>query len=374
MTCVIDNIHRRPDKNAIYINYHCYLADGSPDPNQERTYRKITSTQTICDCGHYFRNWGWTHMTEHVYNDQLTQVERDWLNTNFYNIVIVPNGWTHDIADGDDDPDITPERIVIIWDIYKHLTANRMYISWSVYEGGVRLEKDYDRLNNRVSIIGLNTHFNARGYTHITEKVYQHQLNEDERVWLYENFPLIEDVPNDFIGDEIDPDMCEFLDCDPECFGYDLHETECVDGVCVRGVLIEADSAQCDYIPADPCEGVGCEPKCYGDDLHETVCIGGVCAKGVMLEENSPTCGYVPPPPPPPIDLCEDVICDPECFGYDLHETSCDEGICIRGVLMESDSPICGHIPSEADPGTIDKTIKYTLIVVALMYILTRLR
>lgn len=36
-------------------------------------------------------------------------------------------------------------------------------------------------------------------------------------------------------------------------------------------------------------------------------------------------------------DPCEGVVCDPECEGTDLY-TTCDDGVCIKGVLLEKDS------------------------------------
>lgn len=49
----------------------------------------------------------------------------------------------------------------------------------------------------------------------------------------------------------------------------------------------------------DPCEGVSCEPECVDTDLYDTVCDDGVCVRGVLLESNSSECGYVPPEPEP---------------------------------------------------------------------------
>lgn len=49
----------------------------------------------------------------------------------------------------------------------------------------------------------------------------------------------------------------------------------------------------------DPCEGVICEPECFDVDKHETICSGGICIKGVLIEADSVECGYVPPDPEP---------------------------------------------------------------------------
>lgn len=43
-------------------------------------------------------------------------------------------------------------------------------------------------------------------------------------------------------------------------------------------------------------------------------------------------------------DTCEGVVCsDTECVGTDLYDQVCDDGICIRGVLIESNSYQCGY-------------------------------
>ena len=155
------------------------------------------------------------------------------------------------------------------------------------------------------------------------------------------------------------PDLCKGVVCNPDCFGTDLHDTVCNPdtGLCVKGVLIMADSSDCGYVPPDPepdpdlCDGVVCHPDCFPPhDLHETVCDEGVCIKGVLIEADSSDCGYVPPDPEPDPDLCDGVVCHPDCFPpHDLHETVCDEGVCIKGVLIEADSSDCGYVPPDPD-------------------------
>ena len=47
----------------------------------------------------------------------------------------------------------------------------------------------------------------------------------------------------------------------------------------------------------DPCEGVSCAPVCVGDDRYTQVCDDGLCIRGTLIEANSIECGYVPPEP-----------------------------------------------------------------------------
>lgn len=52
-----------------------------------------------------------------------------------------------------------------------------------------------------------------------------------------------------------------------------------------------------DPVIVDLCEGIVCYPECYGDDRYSTTCIDGVCIKGILLYTDVPECGYVPPEP-----------------------------------------------------------------------------
>jgi len=49
--------------------------------------------------------------------------------------------------------------------------------------------------------------------------------------------------------------------------------------------------------PTDPCEGVICEPECFGFDYHNTVCEGGSCVQADLIMANDPDCGYISPTP-----------------------------------------------------------------------------
>ena len=99
-------------------------------------------------------------------------------------------------------------------------------------------------------------------------------------------------------------------------------------------------------VTSDPCIGVECHPECfYPSDMYETVCYNGICVRGALIEENSADCGYVPPDP------CEGVVCSPECIGSDLYKTVCDEGVCVKDELIEANNEeICGYVPPTPDP------------------------
>jgi hypothetical protein len=49
------------------------------------------------------------------------------------------------------------------------------------------------------------------------------------------------------------------------------------------------------YTSADPCADVVCEPECVGTDRYATVCKDGTCIRGGLVEANSAKCGYVKP-------------------------------------------------------------------------------
>lgn len=189
-------------------------------------------------------------------------------------------------------------------------------------------------------------------------------------------------------------DPCTGVVCEPECFGYDLHETSCDEGVCVRGRLLEADSRDCGY---DPCEGVICTPECVGHDLHETSCDEGVCVPGAIIEADTPDCGFVchegetrnpetcfdgteidnercvnnewvPSGEACPIDPCAGVVCDPACVGTHLYETSCVDGVCVPGAVIEPHSPGCGYVPPEPEDVTSYLAIGVAVVAAYLMF------
>lgn len=257
---ILTRVYRSISKNALYIYYRC-AADGAEITCAEgRNYRKITSTTSILDIGHYLRNYGWTHITQSTW-DSLTDEEQYYLNSDFSNLQLVPDDYVGGVVDIEP-VIIEPDKVVVIWSIFK--VSDRMYISWSVFESGVRIQKEYDRLQ-RTTITVLEKHFKSRGYTHMTEKVYYGDINQDERIWLSEKFPDIEIVDNNYVGDElieyIDepdptpqpiPDECDGMICPDICVGDDLHKGVCIDGYCIRGVLIEQDSLECGGIKPDP--------------------------------------------------------------------------------------------------------------------------
>ena len=123
----------------------------------------------------------------------------------------------------------------------------------------------------------------------------------------------------------------------------------------------------CPTEPVDPCEGVVCEPDCYGVDKYQTVCEDGICIKGVLIKMDDPTCGYVPPDP------CAGVTCDPKCYGKDKYETECVNGRCIQGVLIQKDHPDCVYVPPDPDPDAKDYLPYIGIAVVLLVaYLLWR--
>lgn len=49
-----------------------------------------------------------------------------------------------------------------------------------------------------------------------------------------------------------------------------------------------------DYIAlADPCAGITCSNACVGLDLYSQTCVDGVCVTGTLVEANSPECGAI---------------------------------------------------------------------------------
>ena len=53
-------------------------------------------------------------------------------------------------------------------------------------------------------------------------------------------------------------------------------------------------------IPADPCKDVSCPDKCVGVDKYDQVCQDGICVRGTLIQTNSEQCGYTPEPTPDP--------------------------------------------------------------------------
>ena len=50
----------------------------------------------------------------------------------------------------------------------------------------------------------------------------------------------------------------------------------------------------------DPCKDVSCPDKCVGVDKYDQVCQDGICVRGALVETNSEHCGYTPEPTPDP--------------------------------------------------------------------------
>ena len=90
------------------------------------------------------------------------------------------------------------------------------------------------------------------------------------------------------------------------------------------------------WVP-DPCEGVVCDPLCDENaDKYETVCDDGVCIRGVLIEENSPDCpGYVP-------FVCNegDVRESQTCWdGSTIHKEICRDNAWVASGEVCTDEP-----------------------------------
>ena len=74
------------------------------------------------------------------------------------------------------------------------------------------------------------------------------------------------------------------------------------------------------YPTDDPCKDVSCPDKCVGVDKYDQVCQDGICVRGSLIEYNSEHCGYeTPSPNPEPIPGDEDgdhVITPPQDNEY----------------------------------------------------------
>jgi len=66
------------------------------------------------------------------------------------------------------------------------------------------------------------------------------------------------------------------------------------------------------------------------------------------------------------VDPCADVSCPDKCVGVDKFDQVCQDGICVRGTLIESDSVHCGYTP-EPTPDPTPTPSSDTYIVIALM-------
>jgi len=65
-------------------------------------------------------------------------------------------------------------------------------------------------------------------------------------------------------------------------------------------------------------------------------------------------------------DPCADVSCPAKCVGVDKYDQVCQDGICVRGTLIESDSVHCGYTPKPT-PDPTPTPPSDTYIVIALM-------
>ena len=73
------------------------------------------------------------------------------------------------------------------------------------------------------------------------------------------------------------------------------------------------------------------------------------CPDGSVVTTHNCVGGeWVPTNETCPTDPCAGISCEPECEGYDKYETYCQDGVCVRGVLMEPDSLYCEYVPPES--------------------------
>lgn len=153
------------------------------------------------------------------------------------------------------------------------------------------------------------------------------------------------------------------------------YENICKDGECVRGNVLEEDSAHCGY---NPCAGVECpsicdgkyvihrtckagiceetmrakcNPICVGNDRYETTCSEGKCIKGSLIEINHALC----------TDPCEGITCENVCVGDDLYSQYCYNGKCYKGSLIEKCSTLCDCMDKCKDVKCLDICVGYEL-------------
>ena len=65
-------------------------------------------------------------------------------------------------------------------------------------------------------------------------------------------------------------------------------------------------------------------------------CVDGECVKDYITEENSSKCGSECP--------CMDVICESQCYGYELWAMKCVDGECVKDYIIEKYSSECGYV------------------------------
>ena len=76
---------------------------------------------------------------------------------------------------------------------------------------------------------------------------------------------------------------------------YDSKTHEEKDWLDNNTIVVPNDWTPMDGLP-DPCTGVICDNECLDGDLYESSCVEGYCTLGNIIEENSEICpGYVPP-------------------------------------------------------------------------------
>ena len=107
------------------------------------------------------------------------------------------------------------------------------------------------------------------------------------------------------------------------------------------------------------CDGQNMVVRPDGWDVNVTI----ACTSVTKIDDTTPAPEPIPEPvipgdtiiiPGEEYDPCEGVICDDVCADGSLYDQICDDGICIRGVLIESNSPTCPGYIAPVAKGRID--------------------
>ena len=120
------------------------------------------------------------------------------------------------------------------------------------------------------------------------------------------------------------------------------------------------------------CDDVVCEPTCFGTDLWSTKCVDGECVQGNLLDENNVfNCGYT-----------EDKMITYEevCIGAHLFKNKYEDGVWVGKELIEIDSSVCSidpvdpcdDVPPDPAPGMAWEYIAVGVTVIVFIYYMRR--
>jgi len=110
------------------------------------------------------------------------------------------------------------------------------YITRSVYN--YLTESERNEIRSRVKGVCEN------GCVHRIDNPYY----GGGQCWALNESKIIKDFPYPH-------DPCDVVVCEDECVGVDRYAMVCKDGVCVRGEIVEANSAKCGYVTPECAEG-----------------------------------------------------------------------------------------------------------------------